>query len=108
MTGRERRRYPRREVRVVAVQRVGNRRVPRTVTGASAGGLFLAHDEQEPVATRIGELIVLEVDTADGERLKVTGEAARITEEGIAVRLTRADWRRLSELLGRLAGDGAT
>jgi len=89
----ERRRYPRSAVRLEAIQRVANRAFPRVVSNISSGGFFL-----EGAAAALGELLVVEFPEEAGP-LRVTGEVAYVSERGVGVRITRADWRRLSRLL---------
>ena len=91
----ERRRYPRSGVRLQAVEHRGNERVPRTVTNLGAGGFFI---EETDAAARPGELRVVEFSARDGA-FRVTAEVAYVTTEGVGVRVTRADWERLSALL---------
>ena len=91
----ERRRYPRRGVRLQAVEHRGNERVPRTVTNLGAGGFFI---EEPDAVARPGELRVVEFGGGDGA-FRVTVEVAYVTTEGVGVRVTRADWERLSKLL---------
>ena len=93
----ERRRYPRGSADLEAVQRIGNRRIRRRVTGPSAGGLFV---EGRDIATQVGELVVLEFEPPPpGQLFKVTAEVVRLTEHGAALRVTRADWTRLADLV---------
>jgi hypothetical protein len=93
----DRRRYPRGKARLQAVQHLGNRRVTRTVTSPSAGGLFI---EGEGVATRPGQLVVLEIEVPGEEtRLKVTAEVVHVEADGAGVRVTRADWQLLASLV---------
>ena len=91
----ERRRYPRSALRLQAVEHRGNERVPRTVTNLGAGGFFV---EEAGAAARLGELRVVEFSGRDGA-FRVTVEVAYVTTEGVGVRVTRADWERLSKLL---------
>jgi len=90
----ERRRYPRSPVVLEAVQEIGGRRVPRRVASPGSGGFFV---EDEGTTVRLGDLVVLVFDGPDGA-FRVTGEVAYVTERGFGVRVTRADWRRLSAL----------
>lgn len=94
----DRRRYPRGEARLTAVQQIGNQAVTRTVTSLSSGGLFIEGDD---LAVRVGELIVLEIEVPGEETtLKVTAEVVHLTERGAGLRVTRADWQQLSRLVG--------
>jgi hypothetical protein len=94
----ERRRYPRTTGRVSAVQHVGNQRLQRTVGRLGPGGFFV--EAKDPA--KAGELVVMEF--ADGDTLfRVTGEVAYVDAQGFGVRITRADWERLSRLLGQLS-----
>jgi hypothetical protein len=94
---RDRRRHPRGTARLQAVQRRGNRRITRTVTSPSAGGLFIKGDD---IASSPGELVVLEI-AAPGEEtpLRVTAEVVHIEADGVGVRVTRADWQLLARLV---------
>lgn len=91
----DQRRYPRSQARLTGTQIIGSRRLPREVTNISGGGFFIAAVWE---AARTGELVVVEFADTAGPFL-VTGEVAYITETGFGVRATRADWRRLNELI---------
>lgn len=93
----ERRQHPRADVQLVVYQRLGNRRVARQVSSMSAGGLFLQWPEAR---VRPADLLVLELELPGGETMKLTAEVVHVTDEGVGVRVTRADWRRLSRLAG--------
>jgi hypothetical protein len=91
----ERRRYPRSTVRLQAVEHRGNERLPRMVTSLSAGGFFV---EEAGAAARLGELRVVEF-SGRGGAFRVTAEVVYVTAEGVGMRVTRADWERLWDLL---------
>ncbi len=93
----DRRRYPRRDVRLRATQQIGNLHLPRIVTRLSPGGFFIEH---AGAVARLGDLVVMEFEEAAGP-LRVTGEVAYVSADGVGVQITRADWRRLSVLIGR-------
>jgi hypothetical protein len=98
----ERRRFPRGGGSVMAHHRIGNRRFPRKVMELSTGGMFLCWPGAR---VKLGEPVVLEFDLPDGEVLKVTAEVVHVTakqegEEGVGLRVTRADWERLRRLVG--------
>jgi hypothetical protein len=78
-----------------AVEHRGNERLPRVVTNLGAGGFFI---EETDAAARPGELRVVELSGRSGV-FRVTAEVVYVTTEGVGVRVTRADWERLSELL---------
>jgi hypothetical protein len=93
----ERRRYPRTTRRLLAFERLGNRRLPRVVSRLGSHGFFV--ESQGPQA-KLGELVVMEF--ADDEAtFRVTGDVVYVQDDGVGVRITRADWKRLSRLLGR-------
>jgi len=91
----ERRRYPRSTRRLQAVQHLGNQRLPRTVSRVGPGGFFV---EAPGTAVQPRELVVMEFAEGDAP-FRVTGEVAYLDEQGFGVRITRADWERLSRLL---------
>jgi hypothetical protein len=95
----EQRRYPRAEARIEGFQRIGNRRLRRTVTNVGGGGFFVS---QAPPTQQAGDLVVMEF-ADDAGPFTVTGEVAYLREDGYGVRATRVDWQRLCSLLDRSA-----
>lgn len=98
----ERRRFPRGGGSVTVHHRVGNRRIPRRVMELSTGGMFLCW---RGAGVKLGDPVVLELDLPDGEVLKVTAEVVHVSvkrggEEGVGLRVTRADWQRLRRVVG--------
>jgi hypothetical protein len=84
---------------VTAIQELGARRVERQVSQLGASGFFV---EDQGTRAQTGELVVMEFAVAEQGPLRVTGEVAHVEDGGFGVRVTRADWARLSLLLEQL------
>jgi hypothetical protein len=72
------------------------------VTRLGSGGFFI---EDPGAAARPGDLVVMEFEEESGP-MRVTGDVAYVTPEGVGVQITRADWRLLSALLRRTDPEG--
>jgi len=98
----DRRRYPRCARSLEGVQRLGNRCIPRRVTNISAGGFFI---QERGLTATIGSPLVMDFAGEAGP-IRITGEVAYLSADGLGVRITRVDWERLDELM-RTRGHGA-